>query len=105
MEEIDAGQLAERMTADRAPLLVDVREPWEHEIARIEGAVLIPMGEIPARLNDFDPDREVVVVCHHGVRSAQIASLLASAGIKQVSNLAGGIDAWSREVDPSVPRY
>lgn len=105
MEEIDPKKLAERMAEGRAPLLLDVREPWEHDVARIEDAVLIPMAEMPSRLNDFDPHEEVVVLCHHGIRSAQIASLLASAGVKHVSNLAGGIDAWSREVDSSVPRY
>ncbi|HYW91080.1 MAG TPA: rhodanese-like domain-containing protein [Gammaproteobacteria bacterium] len=106
MQEIRPGELARKLRGDsEPPLVLDVREPWEHEFARIEGAELIPMGEVPARLNDFDPERETVVICHYGSRSAQIASLLESAGLRRVLNLQGGIDAWSREVDRSVPRY
>ncbi|HYW03243.1 MAG TPA: rhodanese-like domain-containing protein [Gammaproteobacteria bacterium] len=106
MQEIRPSELARKLRgASRPPLVIDVREPWEYERARIEGSELIPMGEVPARLNDFDPERETVVVCHYGSRSAQVASLLESAGLRRVLNLQGGIDAWSRDVDHSVPRY
>ena len=91
-------------TADSASLL-DVREPWEVERAAVKGAVCIPMGEIPNRVKDLDAQQPIVVMCHSGVRSLQVAQYLADMGFEQVFNLAGGIDAWSREVDPAVPRY
>jgi rhodanese-related sulfurtransferase len=82
-----------------------VREPDEAALARFPHAVHIPMGEVPARLAELDAEREIVVVCHHGIRSAQVAIYLARAGFEHVSNLAGGIDAWAEEADPSTPRY
>jgi rhodanese-related sulfurtransferase len=87
------------------PLLLDVREPWEHDKARIEGAKLIPMRDVPARIEEIDEDREVVAICHHGGRSMQVAMFLEKHGFKRVHNLVGGIDAWSRSVDPAVPVY
>jgi rhodanese-related sulfurtransferase len=91
------------------PLLLDVREPWEVALAplAVEGAALlaIPMQQLPARLAELAPSRRVVCVCHHGVRSRHVAAWLERAGFGDVYNLAGGVDAWSREVDPSVPRY
>ena len=87
------------------PLLVDVREPWEHEKARIETATLIPMREIPGRIGELDSGREVVAICHHGGRSMQVALFLEKQGFKRVHNLVGGIDAWSRNVDPTVALY
>ena len=87
------------------PVLLDVREPWEHEKARIEGSQLVPMREVPARVAEIDEDREVVAICHHGGRSMQVAMFLEKQGFKRVHNLTGGIDAWSRTVDPSVPTY
>ena len=87
------------------PVLLDVREPWEHEKARIEGAQLIPMREVPARVAEVDKDAEVVAICHHGGRSMQVAMFLEKQGFKRVHNLVGGIDAWSRTVDPAVPLY
>ena len=86
------------------PLILDVREPWEIATASLDGTVNIPMGDIPSRLAELDPDRETIVMCHHGVRSAQVAMYLARNGFERVLNLAGGIDAWS-DVDSSVPRY
>jgi len=100
--ELDAWR---KDAARAAPLVVDVREPWEHDKARIDGATLIPMREIPARLGELPRDREIVLMCHHGSRSAQAAQWLAGNGVARVHNLAGGIDAWSRLVDPAVPRY
>jgi molybdopterin/thiamine biosynthesis adenylyltransferase/rhodanese-related sulfurtransferase len=88
----------------RGIVLLDVREPHEWEICRLEGAILIPLRELPARLNQMDPTREYVVYCKTGGRSAQAARIMQAAGLR-VRNLRGGINAWSREVDPSVPLY
>jgi rhodanese-related sulfurtransferase len=104
LSEIDPIELKQRIDTGKQPLILDVREPWEIETAAIDGTLDIPMGHIPARLAELDPDRETIVMCHHGVRSAQVAMYLARNGFERVLNLAGGIDAWS-EVDPSVPRY
>jgi rhodanese-related sulfurtransferase len=82
-----------------------VREHAEIAIAPFPGAVHIPMGDIASRLAELDPDCETVVVCHHGIRSAQVAMYLARLGFEHVSNLSGGIDAWSATVDPALPRY
>jgi rhodanese-related sulfurtransferase len=87
------------------PVLLDVREPWEYEKARIEGATLIPMREIPGRIAEVDEDSVIVAICHHGGRSMQVAMFLEKQGFKRVHNLVGGIDAWSRTVDPAVPLY
>ena len=87
------------------PLLLDVREPWEWEKARIEGATHIPMLEVPARLGELDNAREVVAICHHGGRSQQVAMFLEKNGFARIHNLQGGLDAWSRTVDPTVPVY
>jgi adenylyltransferase/sulfurtransferase len=103
--QIDVRELRERMNSSRPFLLLDVREPFEFEIARIEGANLIPLGELPERWRELDREQEVFVFCHSGVRSAQAAEFLRSAGFTKVANVAGGIDAWSQEIDPEVPRY
>ena len=92
-----------------APLLLDVREDWEVAVAaiRIDGVAAshIPMGRIPERLAELDPEQPVVCICHHGMRSAQVAHFLERQGFATVYNLAGGIDAWSEQVDATVPRY
>ncbi|HKT65257.1 rhodanese-like domain-containing protein [Burkholderia sp. 22313] len=88
-----------------APVVLDVREPWEISTAQIAGSVSIPMQQIPARSEELDDEAEIVCVCHHGMRSAQVAMFLESRGFTKLYNLQGGIDAWSRDVDPSVPRY
>ena len=85
-------------------LLLDCREPWEYQTAHIEGATLIPLRTIPQKLHDLPPDQPVVVYCHAGVRSLDAASWLKQQGVKAVS-MSGGIDRWSMEIDPSVPRY
>lgn len=107
MTQITVGQLAAWLAdAERdQPLLLDVREPWEWERARIEGSRHIPMRELPARLQELDPAREVVAICHHGARSQQVAMYLEKNGFPKVHNLEGGVDAWSRTVDPAVPLY
>jgi sulfur-carrier protein adenylyltransferase/sulfurtransferase len=101
---ISVRELKRRMDAQEKFLLIDVREPFEYEIAKIDGAKLIPFGEISDRANEIE-NGEIVVHCHSGVRSAQAVELLRKAGLTNVYNLEGGIDAWSEEIDPSVPRY
>ncbi len=105
LEEITPAELKARLDRGEKPFILDVREPEEVAIASMPGAAHIPMGEIPSRLADLDPDRETIVVCHHGVRSAQVAMYLARMGFERPINLAGGIDAWAIEADPAVPRY
>ena len=109
MIQLPVDELPALCRSPLAPLLLDVREPWEVALAPLEvaGATLlaIPMGELPSRLAELSPSRPVVCVCHHGMRSLQVARWLERAGFDAVYNLEGGIDAWSREIDPSVPRY
>lgn len=107
VKQISPAELAAWL-ADKsreAPLLLDVREPWEHDKARIAGSQLVPMNSVPGRLAELDDTKEVVAICHHGGRSMQVATFLEKNGFARVHNLAGGIDAWSRAVDPSVPVY
>jgi rhodanese-related sulfurtransferase len=107
MNQITPAQLAAWLgdPGRDPPILLDVREPWEYDKARIQGSTLIPLREIPARIAEVDEDREVVAFCHHGGRSLQVAMFLEKQGRKHVHNLVGGIDAWSRTVDPAVPVY
>jgi rhodanese-related sulfurtransferase len=88
-----------------APLVVDVREPWEVELCRIDGAVAIPLGDIARRAGELPRDRPLVMVCHHGGRSQHAATLLSGSGFAQVHNMRGGIDAWALEVEPTMKRY
>jgi rhodanese-related sulfurtransferase len=107
MREITPAELAAWLAdAGRAkPLLLDVREPWEYERARIAGAELMPMRQLPGRLQELDPAQDIVAICHHGGRSLQVAVFLEKNGFSKVHNLVGGVDAWSRTVDPAVPIY
>lgn len=115
MEEIAAStaskwvttpaQLAEAMKNGGTPYLLDVREPQELHISKLDGAVLIPLGQLPGRLAEIDPERETVVFCRTGARSAYAVELLRGAGYRHVKNLVGGINAWAREIDPDLPRY
>lgn len=102
--QLTAKELKRRIDAGEPMYILDVRESWEHKVAQI-GGKLIPMNEIPQRLAEIDREREIIVHCHHGVRSQRVAEFLQQAGYPRVVNLAGGIDAWSREVDPAVPKY
>jgi rhodanese-related sulfurtransferase len=88
-----------------APVLLDVREPWEYQTCHIAGARHVPMNEVPARLAELDPGADVVAICHHGARSLQVARYLARQGFERVHNLAGGLDAWARSIDPAMPVY
>ena len=85
--------------------LLDVREPWECNICALPDAKIIPMREIPARAAELPKDREIVVVCHHGVRSQQVANYLERMGFDKLNNLVGGINAWAREIDPKMAKY
>jgi adenylyltransferase/sulfurtransferase len=107
VKEISASEVKARRDRGEPFLLLDVREPGEHETARIEGATLIPLGELESRAGELADwkDRPVVAHCHHGGRSAAACQILSRAGFTDVSNLVGGIEAWSLTVDPSVPRY
>jgi rhodanese-related sulfurtransferase len=99
-----AELLARTPEAER-PLLLDVREAWELAICRIEGARHIPMGQIPAAIQQLDPERPVVCICHHGIRSYQVARFLEHQGLTRVINLEGGVAAWARDVDPAMATY
>ncbi len=102
---ISVHDLKQKMETNGVVTIVDVREPFEYEIARIEGSKLIPLGELPDRLDELDRDRYTVVHCHSGMRSAQAVQLLRREGFANVFNLAGGIAQWSEEIDPTVPKY
>lgn len=103
--EVDAAALAAELASAAPPLLLDVREPWEADLVAIPGSRLIPLHELGGRAGELDPEASVVVYCHLGVRSRLAAEHLAAIGFADVRNLAGGIDAWSRTVDPSTERY
>ncbi len=108
MQHISAPQLAQaiKSTASDSKLrLLDVREPWELEIASLPNATHIPMGEITARFEELNRDQTVVCICHHGVRSLQVGLFLERNGFDDVINLTGGIDAWTKLVDSSCPSY
>ena len=92
-------------TARERPVLLDVREPWEFRTCHIAGAQHVPMNELPRRLEELDPAAEVVAICHHGVRSMHVVHYLSRQGFERVYNLAGGVDAWARSVDPAMPVY
>ncbi|HSR16358.1 MAG TPA: rhodanese-like domain-containing protein, partial [Gemmatimonadales bacterium] len=103
--EISPDQLDRELASGNVPQVVDVREGWEWEIARIDGSVLIPLRELGDRMREVDPHRPVVMVCHHGIRSLTARELLRAAGYRDVRSLAGGIEAWAGEVDQEMARY
>ncbi len=104
--ELSPEEVAEKLKREpKQVMLLDVREPDERELAAIEPSLHIPMRDVPQRLAELPNDREIVVYCHGGTRSAMIAGFLEAKGYRDVANLSGGIDAWSRKVDPNVPRY
>jgi rhodanese-related sulfurtransferase len=103
--EISPAEAAALLKENKARF-IDVREPWEFATAKIEGRVLMPMGDVPARAHqELDPDEPLVVLCHHGARSLNTTVWLRNQGFEKAQSLRGGIDAWSAEVDASVPRY
>lgn len=113
MRQISARQLADWLeegaapdgTQRRKPVLLDVREAWEYELCHLPGARPMPMHTVPLRLGELDADADVVVICHHGARSMQVAMFLEHNGFASIHNLAGGVDAWARDVDPAMRKY
>ena len=106
MRQMTAHELKERLAQpDDKPVLLDVREGWELNICALSGALHIPMGQVPARIEELSPEQEMVVVCHHGVRSLRVAHFLESRGFSKLYNLQGGVDAWAREIDPAMHTY
>ncbi len=99
---------AQRLVAQGQAHLIDVREEFEYSLARLDGAELVPMGTVPAQLQRLEAaadDKLLIVYCHHGVRSLNVVAWLRRQGVEQCTSLAGGIDRWSVEIDPQVPRY
>ena len=105
MGEIAPQELKTRLDGPAAPLLLDVRQDWETKLCRLPNAVHIPIEEIEMRTDELNPDDDIVVYCHQGVRSAAVADYLRQLGFKSVKNLAGGLEAWARSVDPGMRRY
>jgi len=106
MREFNAAQLKTYLdNCDEQPLLLDVRQPWEFDICKIENSVLIPMAQIPSRIESLDSSRETVVICHHGIRSRRVCYYLEQAGFSNIINLSGGVSQWARTVDRQMPTY
>jgi rhodanese-related sulfurtransferase len=107
MHHVTAPELAQWLgdPSRTAPFLLDVREPAEYQTCHLDNSVLIPMRTIPTRLAELDAEREIVCICHHGGRSMQVAAFLEHNGFAHVTNLTGGVHAWSKQVDPGMPTY
>ena len=103
--EVAPGEVKDKLGRGEKFVFVDVREKWEYDTTHIEGSVLIPLREIPANLARLEAADEIVLFCHHGMRSLDAAAWLRSQGVKGARSMAGGIDRWSAEIDPNVPRY
>ena len=104
MREFGADELKQHLESN-SPFLLDVRQPWEYELCSLDNSTLIPMGQIPDNIGELDKERETVVICHHGVRSRQIARYLESTGFSNVINLKGGVSAWAKVVDTTMTTY
>ena len=105
IREISVSELKARRDRGENPLVVDVREDWELQLARIPDVVHVPMNQVPARISELSRDAETIVMCHAGGRSLRVAQFLANQGFTNIANLTGGIAAWSEQVDATVPRY
>ena len=106
IRQLTVQELKERLKKNsEKPVVLDVREPWECNICALPGSTAIPMRDIPTRAAELPKDAEIVVLCHHGVRSQRVAHYLHSLGFGDLSNLVGGIDAWAREIDPNMSKY
>ena len=104
-EEVDAIEAAKQLAGNSESVLLDVREEEELRIVSVTGAMHIPMGEVPARLTELDTSKEIFCLCHHGMRSAQVAGYLIEQGFEKIRNVRGGVDSWAIFVDESLPRY
>lgn len=102
---ISPKELKSRLDKGEQLVLVDVREEWEYSLAKLDGSILIPLGTLPQSLARLTRDSEIIAICHHGMRSADATNFLLQQGFSNVKNLVGGIDAWSTQVDGTVPRY
>jgi len=102
---INPTELKSRLDKGEKLVLLDVREQWEYDLAKLNGSMLIPLGILPQSLNKLDRDSEIICICHHGMRSADATNFLLQQGFQKVKNLVGGIDAWSAQVDRTVQRY
>ncbi|HEB82512.1 MAG TPA: sulfurtransferase [Gammaproteobacteria bacterium] len=106
MQEMNAQELRAHLdSCDEPPLLLDVRQPWEFDICKIENSLLVPMSQIPSKIESLDRTREIVVICHHGIRSRSVGHYLEHAGFTQIINLSGGIEQWARTVDKNMTTY
>ena len=105
MDEVTVTELKARLEGGHPPILLDVRQDWETKLCRLQNSIHIPIEEIELRTEELSPESDIVVYCHQGVRSAAVAEYLRSLGFTSVKNLAGGLDAWARSVDPSMRRY
>lgn len=104
MRELSAEELEQHLES-HSPFLLDVRQPWEYNVCRLENSTLIPMAQIPSQIDELDKDLETVVICHHGIRSRQVARYLEQAGFSNVINLNGGVSAWAKSVDTEMDTY
>lgn len=106
MQQLPVQHLKEWLDQeDDPPLIIDVREPWEYNVCRIEPSKLIPMGQIPNHMDSFDPEQELVIICHHGIRSLQVCRFLEHHGFTKLYNVYGGIAAWAKEIDLHMNQY
>lgn len=106
MRQFTPTELKSHLDAQQSqPLLLDVREPWEYKICRLDGAELVPMRKIPTYMEQLDKSREIVVICHHGIRSLQVCRYMEQAGFGDLINLQGGVAGWARDVDPAMAVY
>ncbi len=106
MREFSALQLQAHLeSCETQPLLLDVRQPWEFDVCKIENSILIPMSQIPAKIDSLDAEREIVVICHHGIRSRSVGRYLEHAGFSNIINLSGGVDQWAKTVDKQMATY
>jgi len=104
--EITPAEAATLLASPNPPILVDVREQWEFNTAHIENSLLMPMGDVPSRAHqELDEDEPILVLCHHGARSLNVTMWLRQQGFAQAQSIAGGIESWSRQIDPTIPRY
>lgn len=106
MREFEAEELKSYLeSVDQPPLLLDVRQPWEYAICKLDDSVLMPMSTVPVNVGQLDKNKETVVICHHGVRSRRVAYFLEQAGFSNVINLRGGVAGWARDVDTDMATY
>ncbi|MBM2830739.1 MAG: rhodanese-like domain protein [Gammaproteobacteria bacterium] len=105
IKQVTPEKLKISLDEDSSILLLDVREPWEYQICHIDGSMNISMLNIPSAIGELDPERETVVICHHGIRSLQVANYLADQGFNKITSLEGGVDTWAKSIDQTMPQY